>query len=170
VLQNRIAWVKSIHTGERTIGHFKPINSGRFLNGTFEQVLHFSKSGDVSIDRLAIGVPYEDKGNIARFDRDADLRCRGNVWLVPYGTITDRVRQRGRHPATFPIELPRMCIEVHGVERAAKVLDPFGGIGTTLLAALELGVEGIGIELDLGYACEALERMIDACDAIRLAG
>jgi len=170
VLQNRINWVKSVHAGDRTIGHFKPINSPRYLNRTWEHLFHFTKTGDVPIDRLAIGVPYEDKGNIDRFDRDADLRCRGNVWLVPYGTITNRARQRGRHPATFAAELPRMCIELHGLDRVQKVLDPFGGIGTTLLAALELGVEGIGVELDLGYACEALERMIDACEAIRLAG
>jgi site-specific DNA-methyltransferase (adenine-specific) len=32
VLQNRIAWVKSVAIGERTHGHFKPINSARFLN------------------------------------------------------------------------------------------------------------------------------------------
>jgi site-specific DNA-methyltransferase (adenine-specific) len=166
VLQNRIAWVKSLYTGERTIGHFKPINSARFLNRTFEHILHFTKAGDVAIDRLAIGVPYEDKSNLSRFGHENDLRCRGNVWVLPYETIQDRARQRGGHPATFPMKLPRMCIELHGIERVRKVLDPFNGIGSTLLAALGLGVESIGIELDLDYACEALEWMINACDAI----
>ena len=169
VLQNRIVWVKSAFTGERTIGHFKPVNSPRYLNRTFEQVFHFTKLGDVPIDRLAIGVPYEDKGNLGRFGREADRRCRGKVWVLPYETITSRAKQRGRHPATFPAELPRMCIEMHGVERARKVLDPFGGIGTTSAAALELGVAAVAIELDLGYALEALGRMLDACEIHRVA-
>ena len=80
----------------------KPFStSPRFLNRTWEHLFHFTKGGDVPIDRLAIGVPYADKGNIERFDRDADLRCRGNVWLLPYETINDSAKQRGRHPATF---------------------------------------------------------------------
>ena len=31
VLQNNINWVKSIHVNDKTSGHFKPINSKRFL-------------------------------------------------------------------------------------------------------------------------------------------
>jgi site-specific DNA-methyltransferase (adenine-specific) len=166
VLQNRICWVKSVYLDGHTRGHFKPVNSARYLTRTWEQVLHFTKRGDVPINRLAIGVPYEDKTNIARFDRAADLRCRGNVWYLPYSTITDRAKQRGRHPATFPVELPRWCIELHGVERVRTVLDPFGGIGTTLAAALELGVKGIAIDIDHGYAGVTVERLLDLCETL----
>ena len=39
-------------------GHFKPINSKRFVNDCHEYVFHLTKSGDVALDRRAAGVPY----------------------------------------------------------------------------------------------------------------
>ena len=123
VLQNEITWVKSItldQDGHETVsrGHFKPINSTRFINDCREAVFHFTKGGDVVINRLAIGVPYGDKSNIGRWNHTAgsDLRCRGNVWFVPYQTIQNRDRQRP-HPATFPPRLAEMCIKLHGHPR-----------------------------------------------------
>lgn len=74
VLQNRIAWVKSISIGEETHGHFKPVNSPRFLNATHELVFHFTKSGKVPVDRRAIGVPYKWKSNL-----DKRGRMRGRL-------------------------------------------------------------------------------------------
>ena len=35
ILQNNITRVKSIHVGDKTSGHFKPINSNRFVNPTW---------------------------------------------------------------------------------------------------------------------------------------
>ena len=158
VLQNRIVWVKSIAVGNRTTGHFKPVNSARFLTPTYEDVFHFTKRGDVKLDRLAVGVPYTDKTNVARWRRGADLRCRGNSWFVPYETVTSG-DQKGRHPAAFPVELPEWCIKLHGVMPGMAVLDPFVGIGSTLVAARRLGVDGIGIEIDPEYAEFAKERV-----------
>src|SRR4051794_1111068 len=106
VLQNTIHWIKSIAIERQTVGHFKPISSPRFLNDCHEYVFHFTNTGRVPIDRLALGVPYQDKSNIARWShtRGRDRRCRGNTWFVPYATIKSRDKQRP-HPATFPIEL-----------------------------------------------------------------
>ena len=105
VLQNTIHWIKSIAiddhcsrrpvgdarrsdqsdsgnashreaaTAIRSFGHFKPINSPRFLNDCHEYVFHFTKSGRVELNRLALGVPYQDKSNIARWShtRGKDL-------------------------------------------------------------------------------------------------
>ena len=64
----------------------------------------------------------------------ADRRCRGNTWFVPYATIKNRAAQRP-HPASFPIELARKCIRLHGLARAQLVLDPFLGIGHAGAAA-----------------------------------
>ena len=87
-------------------GHFKPISSQRFLNDCHEYIFHFTKSGRVEIDRLALGVPYQDKSNIARWSHTSgrDRRCRGNTWFIPYETIQSRQKERP-HPATFPVEL-----------------------------------------------------------------
>lgn len=150
-LQNLITWVKSITVDGKSSGHFKPINSKRFINPTNEFIFHLTKTGDIPIDRLAIGVPYEDASNVARWSSKNNLRCQGNSWFIPYKTIQSRSKERGNHPATFPLELPRRCIKLSGATGEDIVLDPFAGIGTTLLAAKELGLNAIGYEIDTNY-------------------
>lgn len=161
VLQNTIIWVKSIAIpkadvgdypnirGDLAVGHFKPVKSSVYLNGCFEYVFHFTKSGRVPMDKLAVGVPYQDKTNIKRWKsaNGDDLRDRGNTWFMPYETIWEK----RPHPTTFPVKLPEMCIRLHGVERAKLVLDPFMGIGTTALACKRLAVPYIGFEIDPSY-------------------
>lgn len=191
VLQNTIHWIKSIAiedlysrrpvgdtaqshrrprksashreaaTAIRSHGHFKPINSKRFLNDCHEYVFHFTKSGRVKLDRLALGVPYQDKSNIARWShtRGTDLRCRGNTWFVPYETIQSREKERP-HPATFPVQLAEWCINLHGASRAHTMLDPFLGIGNSAVAAHRCGVKRfIGFEIDETYLAVAKRRL-----------
>jgi site-specific DNA-methyltransferase (adenine-specific) len=166
VLQNTIHWIKSIaiedREGEiRSYGHFKPISSKRFLNDCHEYIFHFTKTGRVELDRLAIGVPYQDKSNIARWRhaRGSDLRCRGNTWFIPYETIQSRDRERP-HPATFPVQLAEWCIKLHGVSRVGTMLDPFLGIGNSAIAAKRCGVKRFtGFEIDEAYLAEAKRRL-----------
>jgi site-specific DNA-methyltransferase (adenine-specific) len=158
ILQNHIAWIKSVSIGQDTVGHFKPISSRRYLNHNHEAVYHFTKTGSVEVDRLAVGVPYKDKSNIGRWNHaKADLRCAGNTWFIPYKTVRSK-SQKFDHPAGFPVELPERCIKLHGVDNA-MVLDPFLGAGSTLVAADRLGCDGIGFELDPDYARASVERL-----------
>ena len=156
-LQNQIVWVKSIAIGDDTVGHFKPINSSRFLNHGHETIFHFTKSGSVAVDRLAVGVPFKDKTNIARWGHAHDRRCAGNVWFIPYQTVQSK-REKFNHPAGFPVALPKRCMQLHG-RAEARILDPFLGAGTTLVAAEELGSQGTGIELDGHYVEIAAKRL-----------
>ena len=161
VLQNTIHWVKSIAIESRTFGHFKPISSKRFLNDCHEYIFHFTKTGRVAIDRLAIGVPYQDKSNISRWSHTggSDKRCRGNSWFVPYETIQSREKERP-HPATFPVALAENCIKLHGLSRVRTMLDPFLGIGNSAVAAKDCGVKRfIGFEIDETYLAEAKRRL-----------
>lgn len=165
VLQNTIHWVKAItiddDKGETfSRGHFKPINSQRFLNDCHEYVFHFTLEGRTPIDRLALGVPYADKSNIARWTHTDgnDRRCRGNTWFVPYETIMRRDRDRP-HPATFPVGLAENCIRLHGLRDDLVMLDPFLGIGNSAVAAQRCGVKKfIGFEIDKKYLAEARRR------------
>ncbi len=157
VLQNHITWIKSVSTGQDSVGHFKPLGGRRFLNHNHEHVFHLTLAGDVQLDRLAIGVPFKDKSNIARRGHAQDARCRGNTWFIPYRTVRSRTAKYN-HPGTFPIDLPRWCIRLHG-RAGAVVLDPFAGTGTTLVAAALEGASGIGIEVDAAYVATALERL-----------
>lgn len=169
-LQNIIHWVKSIAiekdlagsrsglTDDLAVGHYKPINSDRFLNDCHEFVFHFTPDGRTSLDRRAVGVKYQDQSNVTRWKQaGSGLRCRGNTWFLPYDTIQSRDRERP-HPATFPWRLPAYCLRLHGESRLRLVADPFLGLGSTAVACAELGVGFIGVELDAHYLDEAVAR------------
>jgi site-specific DNA-methyltransferase (adenine-specific) len=169
-LQNLIHWVKSIAidrtsagagaglTRDLAVGHYKPINSGRFLNDCHEFIFHFTPQGSTALDRLALGVPYQDPSNIARWQAAADgLRCRGNTWFIPYETIQRRDRDRP-HPATFPSRLPEQCLLLHGLKRIELAMDPFTGLGSTAVACARLGVNFVGADVDAAYLSEAEAR------------
>jgi len=169
-LQNTIHWIKSIAiekalAGARAnladdlaVGHYKPINSKRFVNDCHEFVFHFTPRGDTPLDRQAIGVRYQDRSNIGRWATAASgVRCRGNTWFIPYDTIQSRDKERP-HPATFPPKLPEMCLRLHGVERLHTVADPFLGLGSTAVACAQLRIDFIGIEMDEAYLKEAVDR------------
>jgi len=173
-LQNIIHWIKSIAiekgsagaaaglSKDLAVGHYKPINSDRFVNDCQEFVFHFTPQGATSLDRLALGVPYQDQSNIARWRGAADgVRCRGNTWFIPYETIQRRDRDRP-HPATFPTKLPEQCLRLHGLARAKVAMDPFTGLGSTAVACARLGVEFIGSDVDETYLKEAVARTTDA--------
>ena len=166
VLQNTFHWIKSVSietTAGETVsaGHFKPINSKRYVNDCHEYVFHLTKDGKVPLDRRAAGVPYVHKSNIARWghtDGD-DLRCRGNNWFIPYETINSRDKDRP-HPATFPVALATRCLLLHGKGEATRMLDPFLGIGSSALAAQRVGLDAfIGIEIDDLYLGVAKDRL-----------
>jgi site-specific DNA-methyltransferase (adenine-specific) len=178
-LQNVIHWVKSIAiqkedvgrypgiNGNVSVGHYKPINSPRYINDCHEYIFHLTKSGNVSLDRLSIGVEYQDKSNIGRWGgaNRPDRRCRGNTWFVPYKTIKNRDKQRP-HPATFPVKIPKMCLQLHGVERTQLVLDPFMGIGNTAIACVDLGLDCIGFEIDADYCAQAEQAVVAASEKL----
>lgn len=170
-LQNVLHWVKSIAIDRRAagrsaglardlaLGHYKPLVSDRFVHGAHEYIFQFTRTGAVPIDRLAVGVPYQDKSNVGRWRRPAaDVRCRGNTWFLPYATIRRRAVDRP-HPAPFPPELPEWCVRLHGLARARTVVDPFVGIGASAVAAVRLGVDFVGFDLDAGYLGTAAERV-----------
>ena len=94
-LQNTIHWIKSIAIekslagararldGDLAVGHYKPINSRRFLHDCHEFIFHFSPQGDSPLDRQAVGVRYQDQSNAGR---------------SASATRTSRISTAGRQP------------------------------------------------------------------------
>lgn len=81
-----------------------------------------------------------------------ELRNKRSVWSIttkPY---------KEAHFATFPQEIPRLCISA-GSKKGDIILDPFNGAGTTGLVAAMLDREYIGIELNPEYIKIAEERI-----------
>jgi site-specific DNA-methyltransferase (adenine-specific) len=170
-LQNIIHWVKSIAiekslAGARSglkddlaVGHYKPINSDRFVNDCHEFIFHFTPEGRTPLDRRSVGVPYQDASNIARWQTGgSNKRCRGNAWFIPYDTIQSRDKERP-HPATFPSRVPEYCFKLHGLSRVSLAVDPFLGLGSSAVASAQLGLDFIGIEMDEHYLAEAIHRV-----------
>lgn len=90
---------------------------------------------------------------------DEFMQLAQDVWQV-----IPESAQRVKHPAPFPIELAERFIRFYGYA-GCKVVDPFMGSGSTLIAALRLGCEAVGIDIDATYCSLARERIKEEMEA-----
>jgi len=88
----------------------------------------------------------EDAGRIA------DGANRRTVWTIATSPFPEA------HFATFPPELPEICIKA-GSKPGDTILDPFSGAGTTALVADRLQRHAIGIELNPEYVAISQRRI-----------
>lgn len=137
-LNDTITWVKN---------HYSPIQGKKRVNNLTEFIFVFYKDNMSNLDRLSIGIPYADKSNIGRY-ADKDLKCAGNVWYLKYETIQDKKMKL--HNDRFPLDLPKNAIKLSGLKEGI-ILDPFGGSGTTGVAAKQLGLDFLLIEKNNKY-------------------
>ncbi len=142
-------------------GHVTPLDPARVprqLNDGFEFVLAFTK-GDPEeardLDRLSIGVPYADKGNLTRGTRgkNGDTRCGGSAFFCRYETRGQKTKKAHRHE--YPIDLARRLVRLGNVPKDGVVCDPFMGGGTTAEAARELGLNVVGVDRDASCVRDA---------------
>jgi len=63
------------------------------------------------------------------------------------------------HPALFPVELPRRLLRCFTTDEDKVVLDPFAGLGSTVLASEELGKTGIGLDIYPNFINKSCERL-----------
>jgi len=86
--------------------------------------------------------------------REEFLSWTNGVW-----NFSGESRNRVGHPAPFPVELPKRCIKLFSFV-GDTVLDPFLGSGSTLIACVETGRAGIGIEINRNY-CELAKKRLE---------
>lgn len=81
-------------------------------------------------------------------------RCFQYLWAGCY-----REFENGQyyHPTQKPIALMRWCIEL--IDNVKTICDPYMGSGTTLVAAKDLGLKAIGIEIEEKYCEIAVKRL-----------
>jgi len=124
---------------------------------SLQQIEYFKKNGArneqsdkvFDVSRRDSGGALNTKGCGSRGSAmDLAGRNKRSVWTIPTQPYADA------HFATFPEELPKLCI-LAGSKLDDTVLDPFAGSGTTGKVAIELGRRAILIELNPDY-CEMI--------------
>lgn len=83
---------------------------------------------------------------------------KGQVAIWEFFYTKEDIRDKNVHPAVFPIALPAKCIELF-THRGELIIDPFVGIGSTLVAAQKLGRNAVGFDLKKEYIEFAKKRL-----------
>lgn len=106
-----------------------------------------------------IVVLYKKRWKKTSGSRKSDItRKEFMEWTNGVWNFMGESKKRVGHPAPFPVELPKRCIKLFTFVDDT-ILDPFVGSGSTLLACLETGRKGIGIDIDKKY-CELAKKRI----------
>lgn len=105
-----------------------------------ESILVYRKKSDKLIDWYFKNHP---KKELIEDSKVEDGYEKTNIWYI--SPARDK-----RHRAVFPRELAAKVIKYYSFKEDV-ILDPFGGLGTTGKAALDLGRRFVSIELDEEY-------------------
>jgi site-specific DNA-methyltransferase (adenine-specific) len=88
--------------------------------------------------------------------------CKGkqmtDVWTTP--TITNSERRFGKHPTQKPLAVIDRIL-LSSTSSTSRILDPFVGSGTTVVAARRLGLKSCGIDNCINYLDIAQKRVSD---------
>ena len=123
----------------------KPYEPNAIIKNDIEFILMFRKPGGYRH-------PTDIQRTLSVIEKDDYSRWFQQVWDDVPGDL-----QRG-HPAPFPMEVPRRLIGMFSFV-GDTVLDPFLGLGTTTLAAIEMRRNSIGFEIDETYLALTKKRL-----------
>ena len=87
------------------------------------------------------------------------IKSQLGVWQVYYDG--EDIRDKSVHPAVMPVALAKRVIALF-THRGELVLDPFNGIGTTLLAAKDLDRNAVGFDIKDKYCRVTEERLTNS--------
>jgi site-specific DNA-methyltransferase (adenine-specific) len=107
-----------------------------------------------------IAILYKEKWEKRNGTKKSDIaREEFLQWTNGVWSFSGESKKRTGHPAPFPVELPRRCIKLFTYVDDT-VLDPFLGSGSTLLACLQTGRKGLGVEINSRYCELAKKRLV----------
>lgn len=155
IVRGRIVWDKNT-TGNRTSwGSFR-LPSNPSLRDTTECII-IAHKGDGTLILPDDVRRRDEKGSYTDWLVDSDyfMELAQDHWIV-----APESAQRVKHPAPFPVDLVTRLIHFYGFP-GCHVLDPFGGSGTTAVAAKRLGCQATLVELSADYCALAQERLCD---------
>lgn len=167
-LRNRIVW----HFGHG-------LHARNRFSGRYETILWFTKSDDYIFNLDDVRIPSKYPGK-RHFKGPKKGQLSGNprgknpsdiweivvrdwdneVWNIP--NVKANHPEKTLHPCQFPIELVERCI-LALTDEDSWVLDPYAGVGSTLLGALKNGRHATAIEKESDY----VELIRDRADALK---
>jgi site-specific DNA-methyltransferase (adenine-specific)/modification methylase len=115
-----------------------------------------------SDDNADCEIAWTNLGGPARIHRQLWRGiCRRGEENIATGAPTRR-RPARLHPTQKPIALMTFCLQACRLPTGATVLDPYMGAGATGVAAVRMGLQFIGIEIEPEYFSIACHRIDDA--------
>lgn len=165
-LRNRIVW------------HFRHgLHASNRLSGRYETILWFTKTDNYVFNLDSIRVPAKYPGK-RHFKGPKKGLPSGNplgknpsdiweivtqdwengIWDIP--NVKSNHPEKTDHPCQFPIELVERCV-LALTKEDSWVLDPYAGVGSSLIAALKNNRNAVGFEKEVSYCQSALQRISD---------
>ncbi|BAS25912.1 DNA-methyltransferase [Limnochorda pilosa] len=147
LMRGEVIWSKAAAPGTSCAWGSWMSASNPTLRDVHEYILIFSKE---RFDRpRAQGAP----GRESTIERNDFLELTQSIW-----SFNPESARRVGHPAPFPVELPRRLIELYTF-KGDVVLDPFAGVGSTCVAAVQTGRRFVAYEIEDEYVRRAEARL-----------
>lgn len=153
-LRNRIIW------------HFEHgLHCSNRFSGRYETVNWFTKSDDYKFNLDPVRVPQKYPGKkYFKGPKAGQFSCNplgknpGDVWVIP--NVKSNHVEKTEHPCQFPVELVERLV-LSTTDEGDWVLDPFMGVGSSLVAAVRHNRKAAGAELVKKYVGIARARLLD---------
>ena len=148
----------------RIIWHFEHgLHCKRRFSGRYETIIWFTKSDAYIFHLDAVRVPQKYPGKkYYKGPKAGQYSCHplgknpGDLWVIP--NVKNNHVEKTEHPCQFPVELiERLVLALTNEDD--WVLDPFVGVGTTIIAAIRHGRRGAGAEIVPKYVALARTRI-----------
>lgn len=158
-LRNRIVW------------HFEHgLHCSKRFSGRYETIVWFTKSDDYIFDLDPVRVPQKYPGKkhfkgprVGQYSGNPLGKNPGDMWHIP--NVKSNHVEKTEHPCQFPVELiERLVLSM--THEGDLVLDPFMGVGSSLIAAHRHGRRAIGAERVAKYIEIARDRLLQECAGI----
>ena len=139
-LRNRIVW----HFGHG-------LHSSRRLSGRYETINWWTKNDNYTwnLDPIRVASKYPGKRhfkgpNIGKLSGNPNGKNPSDVWEFP--NVKNNHLEKTLHPCQFPVELvERLVLSMTNAGDA--VIDPFMGVGSSVVAAIMHGRDAFGCDI-----------------------
>ncbi len=131
-----------VENGSSFLG--KPYEPNAIIKNDVEFILMLRKPGGYR-------QPTEEQRDLSRLSKEEHREWFQQIWNLPGESTRE-------HPAPYPLELAHRLVRMFSFW-GDTVLDPFMGLGTTLLAAVRCGRNSIGVEIEAAYIKKARTRL-----------